>query len=248
MIERTIELETPDGRMPTFVTYPEAPGPHPAVIFYMDAPGIREELYDMCRRLGTVGYYVLLPNVYYRWGGPSFPARKSQDEPQNPEVRKLVQSWNKSMMQMDTAAVMAHVEQDPAADETSMGAVGTCMGGPPVVNAAADYPERVRAFATWHGSRMVTDEPDSPHLAAGTIKGEGYFAWSPKDETAPEDTIPDLQEALRKHGIQHRVELHPDAPHGYTFPTRWCYEKDAAERTWERLFELFERQLPRRNE
>ncbi len=34
----------------------------------MDAPGIREELYDMARRLATVGYYVLLPNLYYRAG------------------------------------------------------------------------------------------------------------------------------------------------------------------------------------
>ncbi len=34
----------------------------------MDAPGIREELRDMARRLGTVGYYVMLPNLYYRSG------------------------------------------------------------------------------------------------------------------------------------------------------------------------------------
>lgn len=34
----------------------------------MDAPGIREELRDMARRLATVGYDVLLPNLYYRAG------------------------------------------------------------------------------------------------------------------------------------------------------------------------------------
>jgi len=37
----------------------------------MDAYGVREELKDMARRLGTVGYYVLSPNLYYRAGRAS---------------------------------------------------------------------------------------------------------------------------------------------------------------------------------
>ena len=36
------------------------------ILFYMDAPGKREELHDMARRLAAVGYFVVLPNLYYR--------------------------------------------------------------------------------------------------------------------------------------------------------------------------------------
>src|SRR6202049_3217258 len=68
MIERQIEIGTRDGRMNTFICHPERSGPHPMIIFFMDAPGIREELRDMARRLGTVGYYVVLPNLYYGLG------------------------------------------------------------------------------------------------------------------------------------------------------------------------------------
>jgi carboxymethylenebutenolidase len=68
MIERQIEIQTEAGQMNTFICHPERLGPHPAVIFLMDAPGIREEWRDMARRLGTVGYYVMLPNLYYRSG------------------------------------------------------------------------------------------------------------------------------------------------------------------------------------
>ena len=63
MIERTIEIPTPEGVTRTFVTHPERDGPHPVILFLMDAPAIREELRDMCRRLASVGYYVLLPNL-----------------------------------------------------------------------------------------------------------------------------------------------------------------------------------------
>ncbi len=68
MREAIIDITTKDGAMETFVCHPERGEPYPAVFMLMDAPGIREELYDMARRLATVGYYVLLPNLYYRAG------------------------------------------------------------------------------------------------------------------------------------------------------------------------------------
>ena len=66
MIEAEVDIKTRDGEMNAFVTHPEEGGPFPAVFFYMDAPGKREELHDMARRIATVGYYVVLPNLYYR--------------------------------------------------------------------------------------------------------------------------------------------------------------------------------------
>src|SRR5262245_30233997 len=66
MIDRELDIQTADGAMNTFVTHPEEGGPHPVVLFYMDAPGKRGELHDMARRLGSVGYFVVLPNLYYR--------------------------------------------------------------------------------------------------------------------------------------------------------------------------------------
>ena len=67
MIESIQDIATRDGAMETFICHPDR-GAHPPVLFLMDAPGIRAELYDMARRLATVGYYVMLPNLYYRAG------------------------------------------------------------------------------------------------------------------------------------------------------------------------------------
>src|SRR6476660_2130072 len=66
MVEHHLDIHTAHGAMNAFVVHPEENGPHPVVLFYMDAPGKREELHDMARRLASVGYYVLLPNLYYR--------------------------------------------------------------------------------------------------------------------------------------------------------------------------------------
>src|SRR6187431_711648 len=66
MIESHLDIPTADGQMNTFITHPEEGGRFPVIFFYMDAPGKREELHDMARRIATVGYYVVLPNLYYR--------------------------------------------------------------------------------------------------------------------------------------------------------------------------------------
>src|SRR5450432_3488718 len=68
MIEQTVDIATKHGAATTFIVHPEREGPYPVVLFFMDAPAIREELRDMARRIATAGYYVMLPNLYYRSG------------------------------------------------------------------------------------------------------------------------------------------------------------------------------------
>lgn len=68
MIERQLDIAARDGASTTFIVHPDRGGPHPVILFLMDAPAIREELRDMARRFATSGYYVMLPNLYYRAG------------------------------------------------------------------------------------------------------------------------------------------------------------------------------------
>ncbi len=63
--------------MATFIVHPERNWPHPGVLHFMDALGVREELRDMARRFATAGYYVMLPSLYHRDG-----IRQAKDMPQ----------------------------------------------------------------------------------------------------------------------------------------------------------------------
>ena len=66
MIEKEITIKTGDGQINTFIVHPDEDGPHPVILFLMDAPGKREELHQMARRIAACGYWVMLPNLYYR--------------------------------------------------------------------------------------------------------------------------------------------------------------------------------------
>ena len=242
MREHEIAVPTPDGAVPAFVTHPEEGGPHPAVILYMDALGIREELRDMARRLGTAGYYVMLPNLFWRWGGPSFdPARLATDGP-DPAMIRLNQSLTHALCLADTGALLDFAAADPAAAAPA-GTVGYCMGGRHAYAAAGTFPDRIAAMASLHGGFQVTDRPDSAHLLTRHIEAECYFGFADGDPLTPPEHQAAIAAECGAHGIRARLEVHPGAHHGLTFPTRYCYDKPAAERVWERLFALFRRRL-----
>ena len=244
MIEQHIDITTEDGAMNSFVVHPEEGGPFPVLLFYMDAPGKREELHDMARRLASVGYFVVLPNLYYRRTRDFW--LKERTEPAMAVMFEHMASLNAATTECDTRALLRFVDAQPQADAARIGAVGYCMSGPFVMWAAAAFPERLRCIASIHGANMATDQPDSPHRMPPKIRCESYFACAETDKWAPPADIAKLQAALQAAGTPHRIEWYPGVEHGFVFPLRaGIYNQAAAERHWERLFSLFGRALAR---
>ncbi|MBA2961439.1 MULTISPECIES: dienelactone hydrolase family protein [Ramlibacter] len=242
MIELHLDIATADGAMNTFIVHPEEGGPHPVVLFYMDAPGKREELHDMARRLASVGYYVVLPNLYYRR------TREFELKVRTPEgmapMFELMNSLSNAMVVRDSEAMLRHVDAQPAADARRVGAVGYCMSGPFVFAAAAALPDRLRSIAALHPANMVTEADDSPHRLTARIRCETYVGCAGTDKWAPPATVATLEQAMRDGGMRYRLEWYPGAEHGFVFPRReGIYQRESAERHWERLFALFDRTL-----
>jgi len=244
MLEHQLDIPTADGAMNSFVVHPEEGGPFPVVLFYMDAPGKREELHDMARRIAAVGYFVVLPNLYYRRSRDFRLTERT--EPAMAQMFALMASLDAATTACDTQALLRFVDAQPQADATRVGAVGYCMSGPFVMWAAAAFPERFRCIAAIHGANMATDQPDSPHRMAEAIRCESYFACAEIDRWASPADIQKLQAALQAAPAPHRVEWYPGVEHGFVFPLRaGIYNQAAAERHWERLFSLFGRTLRR---
>lgn len=240
MLERQVKIETQAGQMSTFVCHPERAGPHPVIVFFMDAPGIREELRDMARRLGTVGYYVLLPNLYHRSNVEELgPYIGEVNAATRQKALALMDTINIPMVMQDLDALMAFAAKDPAASAGAMGCVGYCMSGRYAINAAVRHPTRVRAAASIYGTALVTDQPDSPHLAMQRTNARLYFGCAEHDSYAPKEMIDKLRAELDARGGNAEVEIYSGVSHGFAFPQRPVYDKPAAERHWERLFQLF---------
>ena len=244
MIEEILDIDTGDGAMETFVCRPDR-GRHPPVLFLMDAPGIRDELYDMARRLATAGYAVLMPNLYYRAGrdtkyGDDVLEKGSAE---NQRMRAVRTKMTIPPVMTDVAALIAHADGRDDIQDGPVGVHGYCMSGPYVLAAAARFADRIAAAASFYGTWLVNDAEESPHLNLGKARGELYISCAEFDELAPLDMVAELQSLFDASGNAGELEIHPDVHHGFAFPSRTIYDQAASERHWERLIALYRRRL-----
>ncbi len=240
MIERELDVVTAEGEMKTFIFHPESDGPHPVVLYLMDAPSIRPQLKDMASRLATAGYYVMLPYLFYR-GGP-FREFGMSDEDMHAR-RDLMGSVTPTNIISDAEALLAVADGDPAARGGKVGAVGFCMSGGLTLALAKAMPDRVAAAASIHGAWMVRDAPDSPHLGVDEIKAEVYLGWAHDDPTAPVAELDQLRASMEAAGVRYTYDLYTDAVHGYAPRGTDRYNRFASEQHWERVHSLMRRSL-----
>ena len=251
MKEQFAEVPTPDGLMEAFVTHPEDGGPFPAVIVYMDVFGLREDLFDIARRIGTVGYYVMVPDLYYRNGKlrMRFPEEKRRwaladlDKDEEQRARAAGKALSNAMAVEDTGAILKLLEREPV-KAGGKGAIGFCMGGRLAMCAAGHFPDHFRATAGFHPSTLVSDDPSSPHFLADKFRGEVYCGFPEDDPLAPTSTINKLAEVFGRAQAKYRYRRHTGAVHGYGLPARDVHHKEAANRDWEAIFAMFHRQIP----
>ena len=143
----------------------------------------------------------------------------------------------------DTKALLAYAETQKAANIGIVGAVGYCMSGQYAVNAATHFPGRVKAAASIYGVQLATDRPDSPHLAGQKTRADLYFGCAETDVYAPMELVEKVRQQMKADGANVEVEIYPGTHHGFAFPKRPVYDRDAAERHWERLLALYRRNL-----
>ena len=252
MHERFVDIATTDGRMDAFVTHPEEGGPFPAVVILMDIWGLREELFDVARRVATVGHHCVLPNFWYRRGKVRFEYRDDQGRmksllalPQEvqDEIQANMRQVTDRMAMADLGAVMKFLDGEPVR-QGPMGAIGYCLGGRLSLLAAAEFPDPFRACASMHGTRLVNDKPDSPHRLIDRMRGEIYCGFAEHDALAPPSTIETLgQWFATKDNVKYRAIVHAGTEHGYALPDRDIFHKQSANRDWEHIFAMLKRQL-----
>ena len=235
-----IEITTDDGTCPSYVVRPTGNGPWPAVLIFMDGLGIRPAMLEVGEQLATHGYFVLLPDLFYRSGPyePMDPHTVFTD----PEKRKVLMEKffahaTQANIMRDTRAFLDYLAAQPDVKPGGIGTTGYCMGGLMSLTAAGTYPERIVATASYHGGRLASDAPDSPHLLAPKIKARVYVAGAIEDASFPDDMKARLEDALTKGGVDHQIETYP-AKHGWVFRDTPVYDAAATERHWQSLLAL----------
>jgi carboxymethylenebutenolidase len=228
------------------VITPEGAGPWPAVLFFMDGIGIRPALVTMAERIASWGYVVLLPDLFYRSGAyePIDPKKLFSD----PDFRaawaaKHIVHANQANAKEDTRAMLDFLASRADVAQPKVGTTGYCMGGAVSLAVAGNFPDRVAAAASFHGARLATDAPDSPHLLAPRMKAKVYVAGAIEDAGFPDEQKERLGKALADAGVAHTIETYAGCKHGWVPPDTPVHDPAGAKRHDEALRALFDATL-----
>jgi len=244
MIDEEIEIRATDGTVDGVLFRPEGERHSPGVIFLTDIGGIRPATRDMARRLAEEGYCVLMPNVFYRSGRPplwDFPRRLGEERTMK-RIAELGAPVTPEAMERDALDYVEFLAAQDSVAEGAMGVVGHCFTGPMAMRAAAALPDRIAAAASFHGVRLFTDDPTSPHLVLPRVKARLYFAHAVEDKSMPEEAIEKFNRALEAWGAsgnRYESEIYEGAYHGWTAPDSPVYNGAQAERAFKKLTTLF---------
>jgi carboxymethylenebutenolidase len=240
-----VDIRTRDGECPGYVFRPAGQGPSPGVLVFMDGIGIRPAMLEIGERLAANGYYALLPDLYYR-SGPYAPMDAAAIFG-NPEARRVLSEKFSALataanIMSDTQAFLDYLGAEAHVAPGGIGTTGYCLGGFMSLTAAGTYPDAIVATASYHGGRLATDAPDSPHRLAPRIRARVYIAGATEDPSFPDDMKERLEQALTAAGVDHRIETYP-ARHGWVFRDIPTYDPAASERHRQSLLALLRAKL-----
>lgn len=252
MIGKAIDIPTPDGTMDGYAAHPDGPGKFALAVLFMDVWGLREELFAIARRVASHGYYCVVPNLFYREGKVRYERRNADGKMVSfdtlpaalqQEMYGHSSKVDRPRVRVDIAAMLDFCRNEPV-EPGPAGSFGFCLGGRAAFYAGQEFPQRFRANASLHGTRLVTDAPDSPHRLAHVMRGEVYCGYGAHDRFGTPEIVAAIAHAFASNAeVSYRFNLHAAAGHGYALPDRDIHDHAATEMDWLEIFAMFERQL-----
>jgi carboxymethylenebutenolidase len=242
----TVQVPAADGEAEAYLVRPEGDGPFPAVLMFMDAFGLRPRLAEMAGKIAERGFVVLVPNLFYRDAQGPLVTPEELDDPEKRgaafgRLGPMIQNLTVARMGADADKYLDFLAAQPGVAPGPVAAVGYCMGGRNALVAMEAHPDRIKALGSFHAGGVVTDQPDSPHLAVAGVTGELYFAHADNDRSMPAEAIKALEAALDDAGVTYTSEVYEGAPHGFTMSDTSMHSPEAEQRHWENLFALLDR-------
>ncbi len=246
MPTKTVRIPTADGLADAFAAHPDGGGRHPGVLLYPDAFGLRPVLEGIARELARHGYYVLVPNHYYRHGpAPVVELPAYIGEEARPAVfarlAPLIEAHTTERALRDADACLDFLTGRPEVGAGPVGVIGYCVGAVLALRTAAAHPERVAAVAGFHPFFLVTGAPDSPHRLFPELTAEVHLGLAEGDMTPA--SISGLTQALDAANVDHTTEVYPGTVHGFSMSDTEAFSPAALQRHWDRLLPLLGRTL-----
>lgn len=241
MPTKMLQIPTADGQADAFAAFPDDGERHPGVLLYSDGFGIRPVLREMARELAGHGYYVLVPNFFYRHGpAPVVELPEHIEEEARTaamgRLMPLIKAHTIERTLRDADAYLRFLTTQREASAGPVAVIGYCIGGLLAVRTAVAHPGQVAAVAGFHAPVGAAGSDSLRRLTA-----QVHFGHAETDLTP--EVLAELNQALDAAGVDYTSEIYPDTVHGFTMADTDAFNPTALQLHWDHLLRLLGRAL-----
>ncbi|MDB4990008.1 MAG: dienelactone hydrolase [Myxococcaceae bacterium] len=231
---RDVSYEAGDTHLKGFLASPVSGDKHPGVLIAPEWWGLSDHARDVARKLAESGYVALALDMYGDAKVSEHPADAKawmMELMQNPE-----QGVKRFEAGKDALLSDSHV------DPQRIAAIGYCMGGA-IVLQAARRGDPFKAIASLHGN-YATQTP----LVKGEFPGKIFIAHGEADSMSTNESLAVLKQELDAASANYEIVSYPGAKHGFTNPKATelgqkngldlAYDPAADAQSWAKLQEV----------
>lgn len=242
----TIAIETrnvtiPNGNLDisAYLATPADGGIYPAIIVVQEIFGVNSHIRDVTERVAREGYIAIAPAIYQRQA-PNF---ETGYTPSDIQIgRRYKEQTKATELESDIRASIDYLYTLPNVKKDGVGTIGFCFGGHVVY--LVSTLEDIAVTASFYGAGITTMTPGggAPTVTrTPDIQGTMYAFFGMSDASIPVEQVNEIESALERYQIPHRVFRYKNAEHGFFCDRRASYNASAAADAWGHVLELFSR-------
>ena len=221
------QIPVPDGRLPAYYARPGGDGSFPIILVIEEIFGVHEYIQDVCRRFAKLGYLAVAPELYARIGDPA-----KYTDPHEIVAKIIAKAPDSTMLSdLDSTAAWAVANHG---DPRRLGVTGFCRGGRDTWLYAEHNPN-LKAAVAWYGPVKGPVSPIQPHTAtdeAAALRCPLLGLYGGRDDSINPADVQYAAQVARDAGHTVKIEVFPEAGHGFHADYRSTYNKAAAEQGW----------------
>jgi carboxymethylenebutenolidase len=236
LVAGEVKIPVADGEVPAYRAMPAKGRNFPTVLVVQEVFGVHEHIRDLCRRFAKAGYFAVAPELYARQGDVS----KITDIK---DLMPIVNSVPDAQVMSDLDATVAWTKSTGKADVKRLAITGFCWGGRIVWLYAAHNPD-LKAGVAWYGrldGNRTELQSKFPLDVASDLKAPVLGLYGGKDKGIPQTDVEKMRSALAAANSRSRIDVYPDAEHGFNADYRPSYNAAAAKDGWAKALDWFKK-------
>ena len=228
LVTETQAVPTATGAIPLYLARPAGEGPFPVVLVVHEIFGVHAWIQAVCDRLAGEGFLAVAPYLYHRQGDVT------QLDTVERILGEVVSRVSQDEVLADLDLVLAWAGTHAHADLARASVTGFCWGGTVTWMVAARRPD-LKAAVAWYGRLLPATGPLLPRTPvdiAPTLTVPVLGLYGGQDGGIPLADVERMRAALAQGQSGSRIEVYPDAGHGFLADYRPSYHPASAALAW----------------